>query len=108
VTTSVHAAVSAGRDGARLRVRLQPRARREGVVGVSEQAVRLAVHAPPVEGAANEALTRLLATLVGLPRGQVSVVLGASSRDKVVEFAGLTTDRLSARVAAWRDAEASQ
>ena len=104
---SVHAAVSAGRDGARLRVRLQPRARREGIVAVGDEAVRLAVQAPPVEGAANEALTRLLASLVGVPRGRVSVVLGASSRDKVVEFAGLTTDSLCAAIERWRGAEAT-
>lgn len=104
---SVSGAVSVGRDGARLRVRLQPRARREGIVAVGDDAVRLAVQAPPVEGAANEALTRLLAALVGVPRGRVSVVLGASSRDKVVEFAGLTADGLRAAVERWRSAEAS-
>lgn len=98
---SEHTAVSAGREGARLKVRLQPRARHEGVVRVGEDVVRLAVHAPPVEGAANDALTRLLATLVGVPRGRVSVVVGTSSRDKVVEFTGLTTGVLSACVVRW-------
>jgi uncharacterized protein (TIGR00251 family) len=52
--------------------------------------VRLA--APPVEGEANRELTRFLARLLGVPPSAVRVVSGDSSRNKVVEVAGLTVE----------------
>jgi uncharacterized protein YggU (UPF0235/DUF167 family) len=62
-------------------VRLTPRATRDEVRGVDEAGVLLVrVAAPPVEGAANEALTRLLARELGVPRSGVSLESGARGR----------------------------
>jgi uncharacterized protein YggU (UPF0235/DUF167 family) len=61
--------------------------------------MKIAVHAPPVEGAANEALVRMLARLVDVPRTHVTVVLGATARDKVLEFAGVSELDLDAAMA---------
>jgi hypothetical protein len=70
----------------RLAVRLTPRGGADRVDGVGEDgALRARVAAPPVDGAANEALCRLLARELGLPRGAVRLVAGASGRRKVVE-----------------------
>jgi uncharacterized protein YggU (UPF0235/DUF167 family) len=70
----------------RFAVRLTPRGGRDAIDGVGDDGVlRVRVAAPPVEGAANEALCRLLALALGVARGDVRIVGGASGRRKVVE-----------------------
>lgn len=86
-------------DGLTLRVRVQPRASREGLGGEREGALVVRLAAPPVEGAANEALTRLLGRTLGVPPSAVRVVSGASRRSKVVGVAGLSAAEAMARLA---------
>ena len=74
-----------------LRVRLQPRARRDEVVGERAGAVVIRVAAPPVDGKANAALEAFLAKRAGLPKSQVTVVRGHTARDKVVRLEGIDT-----------------
>ncbi len=71
-----------------LSVRLQPRAARDEVMGVQGDRLKVRVSAPPVEGAANEQLMRLLAREFGVPRSRVSLLAGARSRDKRVAVEG--------------------
>jgi len=78
----------------RLDVRVQPRASRNEIVGVQGGALRVRLTAPPVDGAANEALIRLLAGELGVARRQVRIVAGATSRNKVVEVDAVTPDAL--------------
>lgn len=75
----------------RLRVRIQPRAKREEIVGLRAGAVVVRVTAPPVDGKANAALCRLLARRLGVPPSAVAVVQGHGARDKLVEIDGLET-----------------
>jgi uncharacterized protein (TIGR00251 family) len=78
------------RDGSALvRVRLQPRSKRDEIVGERDGALLVRVSAPPVEGKANTALCRLLAKQAGIAAGRASVVKGASARDKLVRLDGL-------------------
>jgi uncharacterized protein (TIGR00251 family) len=72
-----------------LHVRLQPRARREEVVGERAGAVVIRVTAPPVDGKANAALCAFVARAAGVPRSRVRVVRGHGSRDKVVRVDGV-------------------
>jgi uncharacterized protein (TIGR00251 family) len=90
-------AVTATPEGARVAVKAQPRAKRDAVVGVIDDgrggaAVKIAVSAPPVEGAANEAIERLLASTIGVARSLVRVDKGASGRAKLVEVRGVSRE----------------
>jgi uncharacterized protein (TIGR00251 family) len=75
--------------GLTLRVRVQPRASRDALSGEREGALVVRLTAPPVEGAANEALARFLGKTLGVAPSAVRVVSGASGRNKVVSVAGL-------------------
>lgn len=70
----------------RLQVLLQPRASRNRIVSRQGDAIKIQVHAPPVEGAANAALIELLATTLAVPRRAIRIVRGTSSRTKLVEI----------------------
>ena len=75
----------------RFRVRLQPRASRNEIVGVLDGALRVRLHAPPVDGAANEALVVFLAERLAVPRRGVRIVTGATSRTKMIEVDGVSS-----------------
>lgn len=74
----------------RFAVHVQPRASRSEVVGVHGDAIKIRLAAPPVDGAANEALVELLARSLDVTRRAVRIVGGASSRAKTVEVEGTT------------------
>lgn len=80
--------------GVRLAIRVQPRASANEVAGVHGDALRIRLTAPPVEGAANEALVDFLARSLGIGRRAVTIVAGSSSRSKIVELTGITEDRV--------------
>ena|SRR5712691_3066893 len=84
----------------RLRLRVSPGARRERVVGRHGEAWKLAVAQPPEDGRANEAVLRLVATALSVPRDAVTLVSGAASRDKIVQLAGLDLDEAERRLEA--------
>ncbi len=86
--------------GVVFRVRVVPRASRSGIAGIQDDALKLRIMAPPVEGKANEACARLLAKMLGVKRGQVTIIAGHASRVKTVAVAGLTAAQVASRVAA--------
>jgi uncharacterized protein (TIGR00251 family) len=71
-----------GGGACELAVRAQPGASRRGVAGVWQGHLRVAVHAPPEDGRANRELERALAKLLGLRTAEVSLVQGATARNK--------------------------
>jgi uncharacterized protein (TIGR00251 family) len=81
----------------RFAVRLTPRAAADHVDGVVEGVLRVRVGAPVVEGAANNALVRLLADELGVARRDVRIVAGATSRQKLVVVDNLEADAIVAR-----------
>jgi uncharacterized protein YggU (UPF0235/DUF167 family) len=83
-----------------LTVRLTPRASRERLVPGPDASYVAHVTAPPVEGAANEALCRLVARAAGLPPSRVSVVRGHRGRQKVICVDGVDATALRARIGA--------
>jgi uncharacterized protein (TIGR00251 family) len=85
-------------DGATLRVRVSPRASREGIGGEREGALVVRVSAPPVEGAANAAVARLVARALGVAAGAVEVRQGAGSREKLLHVRGLSAAGVRAKL----------
>ena len=82
-----------------VRVRVQPRASREAILGFRDDVLRLAVTAPPVDGEANAAVRRLLARALGMAPSSVCVIGGERARDKTLRIEGLTGVDVRARLA---------
>jgi uncharacterized protein len=83
----------------RLQLRVSPGAGRAQVVGRHGAAWKIRVTAAPEGGKANEAVTRLLAETLGLPRRDVEIVSGHAARDKVVALVGIDRDETERRLA---------
>jgi uncharacterized protein (TIGR00251 family) len=82
--------------GIRLRLKVQPKARRDAVAGFAPdpdgQVLKVSVGAPPEDGKANAAVIALLAKALGVAKSAISVVSGATDRRKVVEIRGEPDD----------------
>jgi uncharacterized protein (TIGR00251 family) len=83
-----------------LRIRIQPRSSRECIDGVRDGRLLVRVAAPPVEGAANDSLIRLLSHALGVPKSDVSLLRGVKSRHKdvLIRGAAAAAARLAARI----------
>jgi hypothetical protein len=88
--------------GVMLAVRAQPGAKKTVIVGVygeGESAkLKIAIHAPPIEGRANGALIEFLAEMFSLPRKSVELVSGESSRSKVLLLRGVSAVEVKAKI----------
>ena len=84
----------------RLRLRVVPGAKSAGIVGRHGEAWKLRVTAPPERGRANEAALKLLAATLGVEPGDVRLVSGETSRDKVVEVSGIEASEAERRLSA--------
>jgi uncharacterized protein (TIGR00251 family) len=83
----------------RLQLRVSPAGSRTQVVGRHGDAWKVRVVAAPEDGKANDAVLRLLAETLGLPRRDVALVSGHSARDKVVSLVGIDADETERRLA---------
>jgi uncharacterized protein (TIGR00251 family) len=88
-------------------VRVQPNARREGIEGEWQEALRIRVAAPPAEDRANEAVMKLLAQRLKRPRGAVRIIGGARVRLKRIEVQGATASQVRALLEAPGDRQDS-
>jgi hypothetical protein len=85
---------------ARITVKVQPRAKVTRVVGRIQNAYKLQLAAPPVDGKANEACVAFLAELAGVAKSRVRIVLGLTNRMKVVEIEGIAQEEMERRLVA--------
>lgn len=85
-------------SGVRFAVLVAPRASREAVIGVHDGALKIALTAPPVDGAANEALVAFLARVLAVSKRDVRITLGATSKRKRVEVMGASAAAVRALV----------
>jgi uncharacterized protein (TIGR00251 family) len=85
---------------ARITVKVHPRARRSRIAGKLGDAYKLELAAPPVDGKANQACIRFVADLAGVAASRVRIVLGLTSRTKVIEIEGVSQEELEGKLRA--------
>jgi uncharacterized protein (TIGR00251 family) len=73
------------------RVRVQPGASKNQIVGVQQDALKIRISAPPVEGKANKALVQFLAEQLEVRRSQVEILSGHATRRKTIHLIGKGT-----------------
>ena len=81
-------------DGVVLSLHCQPGAKASRVVGLHDDRLKLQVQAPPLENRANEALVAWLAVQLSLPRKQIEILTGQTSRQKRVLVRGATLEQV--------------
>jgi uncharacterized protein (TIGR00251 family) len=79
-------------SSATLSVRIQPRASKNEIIRREGGGLKIRLTAPPVDGAANEALVRFLSGELGVARSRVEIVSGHTSRDKIIRIDGLSSE----------------
>jgi uncharacterized protein (TIGR00251 family) len=84
----------------RLRLRVSPGAARAGITGQHGDAWKVRVTAPPEDGRANEAVVRLLAEALAVPRRAITLVSGHGGREKIVQLTGIDRSQAEQRLAA--------
>jgi uncharacterized protein (TIGR00251 family) len=84
--------------GVTFTVKVHPRARKNAITGEVGDALKVALTAPPVEGRANQACIALLAELLNVPRGSVTIVGGQTSRNKMIRVTGRTATEVEAKL----------
>jgi uncharacterized protein len=90
----------ASASGLMLRVRVKPRAAKDALAGERDGALVVALKAPPVDGAANQALVRFLGRALDVPPSAVRIVTGAAARTKLVAVSGIDVATARARLTA--------
>jgi len=86
-----------------LTVRVIPRASKPGLAGTRDGDLLIRLKAPPVEGAANAELIRVLSDLFDVPQRSIAIVSGAAARRKRVRIDGVTDTYIAARLASQRE-----
>jgi uncharacterized protein (TIGR00251 family) len=79
-------------------IKVIPNAPRSEIVGRLGDALKVKIHAPPVEGRANDALCAFLADALGLPRRAITVIRGETARQKVIAIEGITRADFDAKL----------
>ena len=82
---------------ARITVRVQPNAKRTEIVRFEEGVLYLKIAVPPVKGKANQEAVRLLADILGIPKTDITIERGATSRMKVIAIEGMSQEEILLR-----------
>jgi uncharacterized protein len=88
-------------DGILLSVRVQPGSRKTGIQGMHGKQLKVAVHAPPEKGKANDALIEVLAKSLGLGKRQVLLQQGATNQNKVLLLLGINLNEAVTLLSPW-------
>ena len=84
--------------GISFKVRIQPRAKRNAILGEIGDALKIALTAPPIDDRGNEACVQFLAEALKVPRSSITIVSGQRSRNKVIRVAGISIDALQSKL----------
>jgi len=82
--------INSCKNGIRLSAIIQPRSSKNEVTGIYNNALKIHLTSPPVDGAANKACIRFFSKFLGVSPSEISIVQGFSSRNKTIEVIGLT------------------
>jgi uncharacterized protein (TIGR00251 family) len=85
--------------GTTFAVKVHPHAKRNAITGITAEAVKLDLTAPPLDGKANEACIQFFADLLEVPRSSVTIAAGQSSRNKLIRVVGLSAQEVETRLA---------
>ena len=85
-------------NGATFAIRVQPRARKNAVLGEIGDALKISLTAPPVEGRANDACIEFLAEFLKVPRSSITIAAGKTSRNKVIRVPGVVASAAEERL----------
>jgi hypothetical protein len=92
-------------EGVTLAVRAQPGAKKTAITGVYGEGptaqLKIAVHAPPLDGRANLALIAFFAETFSVPKNTVELISGESSRSKVFSLRGVSAETMKEKLAEW-------
>jgi uncharacterized protein (TIGR00251 family) len=83
---------------ARITIRTHPAARRTGVIRYQEGVLHIGVTAPATGGKANQALVDFLSDILEIPKREIEIERGATSRNKLIRACGLTADEVIRRI----------
>ena len=86
------------KDGCMLKVRVQPKAASNQVIGYADDTLRIRVTDPPTDGKANAGVIALLAKALGVSKSKLQIVRGQSSRNKVISVDTLTEQDVRRRI----------
>ena len=82
--------INSCKNGIRLSVIIQPRSSKNEVTGIYNNALKIHLTSPPVDGAANKTCIRFFSKMLGISPSEISIVQGFNSRNKTIEVIGLT------------------
>lgn len=78
--------------GLYVKIKVQPKASKNEIKGLQGDALKVRLTSPPVDGAANLACQNFLAQILDIPKNQVKIVSGLTSRNKTILLEGLPKD----------------
>jgi hypothetical protein len=75
--------------GLEIAVLVVPRSAKTRLIGIHDKRIKIAIAAPPVDGAANRALVKALSRWLGMAKGRISIIRGGEGRRKTINLAGI-------------------
>jgi uncharacterized protein (TIGR00251 family) len=85
-------------ENCRLNLKVTPNARANEVTGIRDGIIQVKINASPIEGKANSELVKYLAGLLEIPKSNISILRGHTSRNKTIEIAGRDGEEISRRL----------
>jgi len=89
------------KEGVVFSIRVIPRSSRSEIAGIQDDALKLKITSPPVEGKANEACIRVLSDLLGVRKSQITIVSGHKSRNKRIAVSGIGKENIESIASAF-------
>jgi uncharacterized protein (TIGR00251 family) len=82
----------------RLSLKVTPNAKANEITGIRDGIIQVKINASPIEGKANSELVKYLAGLLEIPKSNISILRGHTSRNKTIEIAGRDGEEISRRL----------